>query len=92
MYNPVHDVHACVSPFLSFYSTSCRSVNRAVRAVTWRACGFLSGASAQLLPIPADWTMQGEVKSWSDVKLSKDGCDSSACRKVRFLRVIKGEE
>lgn len=32
------------------------------------------GASAQPLPIPADWTMQGEVKSWSDLKLSKDGC------------------
>eukprot|EP00435_Cladocopium_sp_Y103_P040020 s726_g10.t2 len=37
------------------------------------------GASAQvlpLLPIPADWTMQGEVKSWSDLAahLKSDGC------------------
>lgn len=32
------------------------------------------GASAQLLPIPDDWTMQGEVNNWSDLKLSEDGC------------------
>ena len=78
-----YTVHACIYAFILLLAALQKG---ALRAFTWRACGFLSGASAQPLHIPADWTMQGEVKSWSDLKLSKDGCDSSAhaCRKVGF--------
>lgn len=32
------------------------------------------GASPQILPIPMDWPITGDIKSWNDIQLSEDGC------------------
>ena len=44
-----YTVHACIYAFILLLAALQKG---ALRAFTWRACGFLSGASAQPLPIP----------------------------------------